>query len=357
MVEPAIILIFSVMVVVGIPAFFACRYLLRIAPLVYASAVIRAKEARLMDEKGLEELILSPFKDFSSILEETEYGRYVGGTEYEEIERGLLMYKKDLYEEIMGLVPERFKGVFDFLVREWDVANLRTVLVGIHAGMPEEEIKKRLVEGGYIFNFVGGLLSMEIEDVALALEGTPYDIKEDIEAYKATKNFSFIDVALEKALLKDMVKKAEGEKIELKTFKRYLQVLIDSLDLKAMLRGKADGAGVEEIRRFLMNFEVEREYEESKGMNEFLERLRGTRYSYLTVDMGEKLDLMEIEKKVDEAVLREGKEISVSETFGLGPIIGFLVMKEAEMRNIKLMAKLKDERSSPERIKEFLLRL
>ncbi len=355
MVEPVNVLILLV-IVVGIFAFLACRYLLRIAPLVYATAVIRAKEARLMDEKGFEELILSPFEDFCFVLENTEYGKYVGGTEYEEIERGLLSYKKDLHDEIVGLIPERFEEVFDFLNREWDVANLRTVLVGMHAGMSEEEIKKRLIEAGYIFNLIEGLPGKELEEVALALEGTPYNIRGGIEEYKATGNFSFIDVALEKVLLEGMLEKAEGKKRkELRIFKQYLQVLIDSLDLKAMLRGKAWGVGAEDIKRFLMNFEVERDYEDSEGVKEFLERLRETRYSYLIEDVREELDSMEMEKKVDEAVLRKGKEISTTETFGLGPLIGFLVMKEAEIRNLRLMAKLKEEGVSPEKVREFLL--
>ncbi|MHC1610180.1 MAG: V-type ATPase subunit [Candidatus Methanospirareceae archaeon] len=349
--EPAIILVIAV----GIFALMACRYLLRIAPLVYATAVIRAKEARLMDEKDFEELILSPFEDFSSVLESTEYGEYVCGTGYEEIERGLLLYKRDLHGEIFGLIPQRFKGVFDFLIREWDVANLRTVLVGIHAGMPEEEIRKRLVDAGYIFDLIKGLPGKELEEVAFALEGTPYNIRVEIEEYKATGDFSSLEIALEKMLLERMLEKAEGKKKELITFKQYLQVLIESLDLKAMLRGKAGGGGAEEIRRFLMEFEVEMDYEDSEDVKVLLERLRETRYSYLIEDVREELDLMEMEKRIDEAVLRKGKEISTSETFGLGPIIGFLVMKEAEIRNIRLIAKLKEEGLGPEKIKELLV--
>jgi V/A-type H+-transporting ATPase subunit C len=354
--EPANILIILVLAV-GIFAFLACRYLIRIAPLVYATAVVRAKEAKLMTEKSFEELSLSPFEDFCSILENTEYGRYVGGTGYEEIERGLVLYKRDLHEEILGLVPDKFEEVFDFLTREWDVANLRTVLVGMHAGMSGEEIKGRLIEAGYMFDFIPGLVGKEMEEVTSALEGTPYDIREGIEKYKATKNFAFIDISLEKSFLKGIIEKVEEkERKELKTFDEYLQVLIDSFDLKAMLRGKAEDIDAGEIRRFLMNFEVEKLYEESPGMNEFLERLKETRYSYLVEGVEEGLSLVEIERKIEEAVLRKGKEISTAETFGLGPIIGFLVMKEAEIRNIKLIAKLKEEGVGVDRIREFLVK-
>ena len=355
MVEPVILLI-VVMIPLGAFIFGVGRYLWRIAPLAYAAAVISAKEARLIDKKVYEELILSPFEGFCSILESTEYGRYVGGTGYGEIERGLLLYKRDLHEELFRLIPKRFEEVFDFLTREWDVANLRTVLVGIHAGMPEEEIKKRLVEAGSIFNLIERLVGKEMEEVALALEGTPYDIRPGVDEYKATKNFSFIDVTLEKVLLERMLEKVEGrKKKELRAFKQYLQVLIESLDLKAMLRGKAQGVAGEELKRFLMNFEGAREYEDSESVKEFLEKLRGTGYAYLLGEVREGLDLIELEKKIDEAVLSKCKEIAVTETFGVAPLLGFLTKKDAEMRDIRVIAKLKEEGISSERIREFLV--
>jgi len=92
-VEPANLLIS--LVIVGV---------LRIAP--YATAVTRAKEANLMDKKGFEELILSSFENFCSVLESTEYGKYVGETGCKEIEDRILGYldidtlKYEIYSEL-----------------------------------------------------------------------------------------------------------------------------------------------------------------------------------------------------------------------------------------------------------------
>ncbi|MHC1599407.1 MAG: V-type ATPase subunit [Candidatus Methanospirareceae archaeon] len=349
-------LVFVLVAVLVAAILFVPLYFLRITPIVYATAVVKIKEARLMDDKKYEEFASLDLGDFPSFFENTDYGQYLTEPSYENIERGLLLYEKDLDREIFDLIPKNLSEVFDFLIRKWDVANLRRVLGGIHAGIPEEEVREGLIEAGYMYDSIQELAGREMEEVVSALEGTPYDTKEGIEEYRATKNFSFIDLLLKKRMFERVVERVvwSGEK-KLKTFNEYLQVLVDSLDLKAMLRGKAGGVGAEEIRRFLVKFEIDREYEESNGMNEFLARLKETRYSYLVEEVGEGLDLMDVERKLEERVLRKGKEISTAETFGLGPVISFLALKEAEIRNIRLIAKLKAEGFSPEKIREFLV--
>ena len=336
--------------------FFVPLYLLRITPIIYATAVVKIKEARLIGDKKYEELVSLDLEDFPSFFENTDYGQYITEPTYENIERGLLHHEKDLDHEIFDLIPKDLSGVFDYLIKKWDVANLRRVLGGLHAGMPVEEVKEGLVEAGYMYESIQELSERDMEEVVSALEGTPYDIREGLEEYRATNNFSFIDLLLKKRMFERVVEEAVwSREKKLKTFNDYLQVLADSLDLNAMLRGKAGVVGAEDIRRFLMKFDVDREYEESKDVDEFLVRLKETRYSYLIGDVGEGLDLMELERKIEEQVLRKAKDISTAEAFGLGPVISFLAMKEAEIRNIRLIAKLKEEGVSPEKIREFLL--
>jgi V/A-type H+-transporting ATPase subunit C len=335
---------------------FVPLYFLRITPIVYATAVVKIKESKLMDDKKYEEFASLELEDFPSFFENTDYGQHITEPSYENIEQGLLLYERDLDREVFDLIPKDVSEAFDFLIRKWDVVNLRRVLAGIHAGIPGEEVKEGLVEAGYMYDSIQELAGRGMEEAVSALEGTPYDIREGMEEYRATNNFSFIDLLLKKRMFEKVVEEAiwSREK-KLKTFNKYLQVLADSLDMKAMLRGKAGGVGAEELRRFLIKFDVEREYEESKDVNDFMARLRETRYSYLIEGVGEGLDLTEVERKSEEQVLKKGKEISIAETFGLGPVVSFMAQKEAEIRNIKLIAKLKDEGVSPEKISKSLL--
>jgi len=274
--------------------------------------------------------------------------------EVEEIERGLLLSKKDLHYEIFDLIPDKFSDIFDFLVKEWDVINLRTVLTGVHAGLSAEEVRSRLIEEGEMFEKISNLAGEEIDKIASTFEGTSLEVA--IEEYNRVKDFSGVDVALGKWVLEDTFTKLDGRREKgLRVFKKYLEIYTDCLNLKTMLRGKQWGATEEEINRFLIGAEVTRVYGETEGVREFLERMRETRYGYLIVEVDE--DVMRMEHMIDEAMLRAVKELSSEEAFGFGQILRFLTLKDTEIRNLKLIAKLKAEGVGIDRIKGMVIRV
>ena len=323
-------------------------------PFLYPTGVLMAKEARLIDYSRFEELILSPLEDFVSFLQNTECGEYIGRTTYEEIESGLLLFKMNLHYELFKLIPEQFSDIFDFLVREWDVMNLRTVLTGVHAGLPVDEVRNRLIEGGEMFEKISSVAGEDIERIASTFEGTP--LAGAIEEYNRIKDFSGIDLALGKWMIEDISRKLDGRgDKKLWLVKRYLEIYVDGLNLKVMLRGKEGGVTEEEIKRFLIGAEVMRVYGETGSVREFLERVRETRYGYLITEVED--DVMRMERRIDEAVLRKVKELSSEEAFGFGPILRFLVMKDAEIRNLRMIAKLKGEEVPHDRIKEMMVRV
>jgi len=325
-----------------------------VIPFLYPTGVIMAKEAKLLDDSKLEELTLLPFEDFPSFFENTEYEKYIDAASYEEIERGLLLFKKDLHYKIFDLIPDKFSDIFVFLVKEWDVINLRTVLTGVHAGLSVEEVRSRLIEEGEMFEKISNLAGEEIDKIASTFEGTPLEVA--IEEYSRAKDFSGVDVALGKWVLEDTFTKLDGRREKkLCVFKKYLEIYTNCLNLKTMLRGKQGGAAEEEIKRFLIGAEVTRVYGETEGVREFLERMRETRYGYLIVEVDE--DVMRMEHRIDEAMLRAVKRLSSEEAFGLGQILRFLTLKDTEIRNLRAIAKLKAEGVGIDRIKGTVFRV
>jgi V/A-type H+-transporting ATPase subunit C len=323
-------------------------------PFLYPTGVIMAKEARLIDDSRFEELILSSLEDLVAFLQTTEYGAYIKGTRYEEIEKGLLLFKKNLYSELYRLIPERFTDIFDFLLREWDVMNLRTVLTGVHAGLSADDVSDRLIEGGAMFEKISSLAGEGLEKIASTFEGTPLGVA--IEEYNKVKTFSGIDAVLGKWMVEDILRKLDGRsEKKLWAVKRYVDISVDVLNLKVMLRGKGGGVAEEEIKRFLLGAEVPRVYGETGSAREFLERIREMRSGYLVAEVEE--DVMRMEHRIDETMLRTMKELFSEEAFGFEPILRFLVMKDAEIRNLRVIAKLKAEGVPVERIKELVLRM
>jgi vacuolar-type H+-ATPase subunit C/Vma6 len=296
--------------------------------------------------------MLLPLEDFVASLGNTEYGEYIKGTRYEEIENGLLLFKQKLYYELFKLIPERFTDIFDFLLREWDVINLRTVLTGVHAGLSADEVSDRLIEGGVMFGKISSLVGEDLEKIGATFEGTSLGLA--IEEYTKIKNFSGIDLALGKWTVETLSHKLNGRsEKKLWAVKRYVDLSLDVLNFKVMLRGKWGGVTEEGIKRFLLGVEVSRVYGETASMREFLERMRETRYGYLITEVEE--DMMRMEQRVDEAMLKAVKDLSQEEAFGFVPILRFLALKDAEIRNLRLIAKLKAEGVPNERIKEMVL--
>ncbi len=239
-------------------------------------------------------------------------------------------------------------------MKEWDVINLRTVLTGVHAGLSVEEVKSHLIAEGEMFEKLSNLAGEEIERIASAFEGT--SLEAAIKEYSRTKNFSGIDIALGKWTIEDAFTKLDGRREKgLQVFRRYLEIYTDCFNLKAMLRGKEGSASKKEIKRFLIGAEVTREYGETEGAREFLERMRETKYGYLIAEIDE--DVMRMEHRIEEAMLRAVKRLSTKEAFGLGHIIRFLTLKDTEIRNLKLIAKLKAEGVGIDRIKGMVFRV
>jgi V/A-type H+-transporting ATPase subunit C len=349
----AFVLIFSLSAAL---VFFVWYKIKDSVPFLYSTGVVMAKEAKLIDDSRFEELILSPLEDFVAFLENTEYGAFIKekGGRYEEIERGLLLFKKNLYSELYRLIPERFTDIFDFLLREWDVMNLRTVLTGVHAGLSADDVSDRLIEGGAMFEKISSLAGEDLEKIASTFEGTPLGVA--IEEYNKVKTFSGIDAVLGKWMIEDILRKLDGRsEKKLWAVKRYVDISVDVLNLKVMLRGKGGGVTEEEIKRFLLGAEVPRVYGETGSVREFLERIREMRSGYLVAEVEE--DVMRMEHRIDETMLRTVKELFSEEAFGFEPILRFLVMKDAEIRNLRLIAKLKAEGVPVERIKELVLRM
>ncbi|MDI6811137.1 MAG: V-type ATPase subunit [archaeon] len=354
MVDADILYLLPIFALSGAMVYFVWYKIQDSIPFLYPTGVIMAKEARLLDDNRLDELALMSLEEFVSSLGGTEYGEYIKGTGYEEIEKGLLLFRKNLYSELFKLIPERFTDIFDFLVREWDVMNLRTVLTGVHAGLPVDKVRNRLIEGGEMFEKIASVAGEDIERIASTFEGTP--LAGAIEEYNRIKDFSGIDLALGKWMIEDISLKLDGRGgKKLWMVKRYLDIYVDGLNLKVMLRGKEGGVTEDEIKRFLIGAEVARVYGETGSVREFLERVRETRYGYLIAEVED--DVMRMELRIDEAVLRKVKELSSEEAFGFGPILRFLVMKDAEIRNLRVIAKLKGEGVPNERIKEMMVRV
>jgi len=64
-----------------------------------------------------------------------------------------------------------------------------------------------------------------------------------------------------------------------------------------------------------------------------------------------------LEKVIEETALIVGKDAALTQPYGIAPVLGFLSMKDTEVRNIRAISRAKEAGLSPEKTREFVLRV
>ncbi len=133
-----------------------------------------------------------------------------------------------------------------------------------------------------------------------------------------------------------------------KSVDRFVKSLIDILNLKAILRGKYYNLPIYlygegwELPLWRLN-----ELMKVEHVNEIVSMIEGTSYfnglKNAVADF-EKYGVVAFEKALDTQILKIAREIANDDPLGIGPGIRFVVEKEVEARNLKIVAKAVEEK-------------
>jgi V/A-type H+-transporting ATPase subunit C len=312
----------------------------------YALGVIRAREVRLISRKRFEELLSSEdVNELIAALHDTDYGpflRNVGKTDFEE---ALEMSKIALYNDIEKLIGDT--EIMRMLRAKYDFHNITVLLKGKISeqdfsdkcsplgSIPIPELEQIFKEEKY------GQLPQYLENA----------VKTGIEAYYSSeRNPQYLSFAIDSIMASTLTSYTENSFL-----KTYYRLWVDLVNLKTILRlfflkkyqelisfavlsgGNIDGETIKKAR--LENVDA-------------LEMLySGTIYNSL------------LQWKDSFSVLdREGEKMLISyvksvafESIGVEPIISYLLVRENEMKNLRILFIGKLNEMEEELIKERLV--
>ena len=315
---------------------------------LYVNAKVMAKEGKFIAQTRWDDLwgCTSP-AEVASLLEGTDYFPYLaeGATqEAKDLERAILEEFSALAKEIAAIIPKGARPIREYLLRRRDVMNLRTIMRGIHGGLRKEETVESVVEGGELdFTSLKDLIDAEGMDGFVALlTRTPYHgLAEGLDNYHATHNLFFLEALLDKVFWEDISVKVLNLKGS-REFRGFIEVCTETHNLKMILRAKNDDLSLEEVNPFLIpECPITREIttafdeEDISGLISLLEDtvyfepLLGAQGEYERTG-----SIYSFEAALDNLVAREAEAIRRKKPFGSGPLIGFIVSKEAEVKNL-----------------------
>jgi len=347
---------------------FLMRLLSNILPYLYATARIRAKEARLLKPEQIDELVnTGSVAEIASLLENSDYALAMQGLvleNAESIERLLDRQSADIYCEVAAMMPAKVQGVFAFLRRQQDVRTIKTVLRGVRAGLGPEKIMAAVLPFGTLDSELVRKMAEAagVEDMLPLLESTPYaTLAQMLPAYEQAASLLPLEAMLDRLLMEDMWRQVEGGG-PLQVLQPFFAARIDVLNIKILLRAKRDHLLLADVEPYLISGAqasqgLIRAFDEVDDVSALANELEGTLYYKPVLDAlaGGDGSLFAIEKALDETALAVGRDTAVKQPYGIATLLGFLARKDVEVRNIRAISRAKEAGIVPEHIRELVV--
>ncbi|MCL2156472.1 MAG: V-type ATP synthase subunit C [Methanobrevibacter sp.] len=366
------VIVFAVLAVVivgAIVVIIASRPVLEIYPYLNPITRVRARKGRLFDEKQLSEIAES-----SNIDEITNYLRgfpdYANHLDDYPLEKALDIQLAETYDLISKLAPEDIQDAFQILAKKSDINNIKSLLAAKKMGMNQDDTYNLLIPAGRLFSEIEQLADANtVTDVVAGLDNTEYSsvLEGALPEYEESKMILPLESALDKYYLENLLKSSGVPSDEnSQILYSYIGDQVDVANLKLIIRSKADGLSFDELSPYMIKDGYQlREWKlkdlmESEDVAGVISSLEGTDYASILGDSLSKYNedgsISVFEKALDEYLIENAKSLSMRKPLGIGPILGYLSQKEREIKNLKIIIRVKREVNFPiSEIKEMLV--
>ncbi|WP_027623247.1 V-type ATP synthase subunit C [Clostridium lundense] len=321
----------------------------------HAIARIRVFETKLLDKAKIDRMIdSSSSEEALKVLSETEYSNYMVNIKKPEDYEILLSDElKRLYDLMYSLSPE--KSIIHIMALRYDYHNIKVMMKGkalnkdlsyllIPVGtIPEEELKQFILNEDY-----KDLSSFMREGIMRAKK-----------SFEEEKDPQKIDIILDSFMYEEMLSKAK--EINEKFISEYLKVSIDLTNIKTLLRAKKQNKKrkfLEEIlieggtidKKLLISYELE-------SVDSIVNKLSYTPYEKIIrsgLDYYSDTGNISYFEKLSENYLMEYVKKAKYVSFGVEPLIGYIIAKETEIKILRIIMVGKLNNIAPEVIRERL---
>ncbi len=288
------LLVITLAVIALIAVIAALRPVLSLYPILIPMPRVRARQGRLLTDKQYSEILES-----QNIGEIKNYLR-----EYQNMpnismnslwKRHWMSQLAETYDIIARIAPDNSKDAFSFLMKKWDIRNIKSLIIAKEARLSADETMNLLVPFGELSDRLNTLVDTDnVEEILNGLEGTNYaPILEDaLPQYKETGLILPLEASLDNYLLENLLRTAATpEDDNTALLHEYVGTMVDIANIKIILRAKTDGLKFEDIEPYMITkgYQVRewklKELMESEDVPGVINGLEGTDYSPVLSDI------------------------------------------------------------------------
>jgi V/A-type H+-transporting ATPase subunit C len=361
----------------------------------YAVARIGAMRSRLLPAEQYTKLLQMDIPEIARFLEESEYKREIdelaarfSGIDLLELSLNLNLART--FKTILGFSEGELSFLVSAYLRRFDVWSLKSIIRGKYYHASLDEILQTLIPAGDLtIDYLIHLAKLgSIEEIMEELR-----VKRSIfygalamakEEFDQTKMLAPLENALDKAYYSSVFEDIEAVKgkvpeptemgatltsffipSSLRMFLEYFRTEIDVVNLKTLFRLKREALEPAEVMKYMVEGGLRLGVEQLSGLAsahsfaEFTAMLAG---SYYYPDLADAIatieatgSLNEVEIALEKILINTARTISYEFPLSIAPVLWYMVRKNAEVYNLRVIARGKETGLSTDTIKKQLV--
>jgi len=332
---------------------------------VYPNAKFEAMGNPFIEEKELSSVLqskdLSGFKDTLNSLKDYNIE---GETTYD-VQRSLDDHFIKTINMMRNDSSNKMQEFYDVYLEKLDIYLIKRELKRKFNGMP---IESSSVDQALLPNtktLLQAMNDVEQEELLALLKSYGFDKELTDALNEETVDFLAIDTSIDTYLIDRFKQITAPYKCE-QGKQTFIKRMLDIINIKTLLRAKQLRYGPDSCKKLFLGEGQEfaswkfNELADVDGVSQVISGLEGTSYYGVLKDAIEDYTKDEsvqvLENVLDGLFLKLVRDISIQNYISIGPTIRFIVSKEFEIQNLKIVAKGIGESLSSDLIKTFLIK-
>jgi V/A-type H+/Na+-transporting ATPase subunit C len=338
----------------------------------YVVARVKAKKAQLMSDDAYQKMLLMSLPEISRFISESGYqkeitdltGKFEG---IDLVEHATYQNMARVFKDILHSATGELHDILALDLERWDIWNLKVILRGKSFGIDADSIREDLVLAGKLSEEdLEKLISLESQEEIIALYGrrTGRSIPQSvIDGVRETKNLSIVEDYLDKNHYETLLASIDPKDKPYRLYQNYIRMEVDMKNLETILKLKLAGVTGEKVMEYYISGgkEIDKKLATQLANAESVSAAVNdlAQLSFFE-DIKDALDedtnsLRGIVAGLEKCKMAEAKNFSHLYPLSVIPVIDFMIHKEVEVNNIRIVARGIESGLDTETIKGLLV--
>ncbi len=338
----------------------------------YTVARVKAKKSQLMGDDAYQKMLMMSLPEISRFISETGYSKEITSmtgkfTGINLIEHATYANMASVFTSILDSATGELKDTLAADLERWDIWNLKIILRGKSFGIDLDSIREDLVPAGVLdAEDLEKLLSLDVDDDIIANyeRMTGVSIPQSVVAeYKAQGNLAPIEDFLDKHHFERLLATVDSRSRPTRLYQEFIRKIIDTINLETILKLKLEGIHGEPVMKYIISGgkDIDKKLATQLANAETIAEAENDlaqldMYEFIKDALGKDThSLKDIVAGLRRYKMKEASTFSHLYPLSIIPIIDYMLHKENEVNNIRIVARGIDAGLDKEIIKGLLV--